>query len=145
MSYFSELVLSKKIQFLMKIYKSWLRKGSRVLVVGCGDGIVTDELARYFSLTVVGCDIDKYLDRDIAYVHMKNKNKLPFKPNSFDTALFTDVLHHTSKDIQEDLVVEAIRVAREKVIIFELKPTIGNHLLDCVVNKIYHPTMETPR
>ena len=141
---FSELVLKNKIKYLTKIYRKWLEKGEEILDIGCGDGIVIDEIARCFSLTVVGCDVDKYLFRKITYVHMKKENKLPFKKNGFTTALFTDVLHHTEKDLHRQLIAEALRVVRNKVIIFEAKPEIVNYVLDYIVNKIYHPSMRSP-
>lgn len=140
----SPLFQYSRFKLIEKVYKDWLIKRDRVLDIGCGDGLVTYKLSQKFNLQITGCDIENYLVRKINFVLMKSEDKLPFPDKSFDTVLFNDVLHHTSKTNQKSLLSEALRVARKSVLIFELKPTIGAYIGDFLINKIYHPSIKNP-
>src|SRR5260221_12795679 len=109
-------------KLIIDSYKNWIKTNDRVLDVGCGNGIVTEELKKYFHIDVTGCDMLNYLQVDLPFIQMHAENKLPFKQNSFDIIMFNDVLHHTAKDNQEKLLQEALR-AGDKVLIFEVQPT----------------------
>lgn len=141
---FAELLHYNRIRLIGNTYSEWLAKGDNVLDVGCGDGILVYELSRQFDIHISGCDIENYLVKPINFVLMKNENKLPFPDKSFDTVLFTDVLHHVSTSTQKSLLSESLRVTRKNVVIFEPKPTIGVYIADIVINKIYHPSMKIP-
>lgn len=129
---------------LLKIYSSWIRRGDMVLDVGCGDGIITEMLGRELKVKIIGCDIKHYLLRNIKFIKMKDENKLPFPNKSFDTIIFSDVLHHTSKMNQEYLLSEAIRVGKKNILLNEMKPVLRNYIGDLVINKISHPSMDVP-
>ena len=128
---------------IVETYKNWLTKKDRVLDVGCGTGIVSKQLADYFKIKIVGCDIKNYLKRDIKFVKMAYKDKLPLPKNSFDTAMLNDVLHHADWDDQEILLREALRVSK-KVLLFEVQPTLVGKLCDYILGKIYYKNMLIP-
>lgn len=97
--------------------------GASVLDAGCGEGFVTDYLARRdSSLRLTGVDRSR---KAIAYAEdmfgerarfrMGNLYKLPFSDNSFDVVLCSEVLEHLD---DADLATrELIRVARRHVVI----------------------------
>ncbi len=113
------------------------------LDVGCGTGVVADELAHKLKIKVVGCDIDQYLVRKIPFRKMVSGSKLPFRIDEFDSSMLNDVLHHTPYSVQEKLLSEGLRVAKQ-VFIFELKPTVLGKILDYVINKFHNPRMAIP-
>ena len=141
---FSELLQHNRIKLLADTYKEWLAVGSRVLDIGCGDGILTEALSRKYDLRITGCDVEKFLLKPIRFVLMKNKNKLPFPDKSFDAVMFNDVLHHTLLPMQYQLLKEATRIARKSILIFEVRPTAGTGLFDFLLNKAFHPSMNVP-
>lgn len=141
---FAELPVKHRITQITRAYRRWIPRETRLLDVGCGNGIVTAGIAGAFSSPVTGCDIERYLARDIPYVHMKTPDRLPFPDGSVAIVMFNDVLHHTNKHIQKSLLAEAVRVATDSILIFELLPTPLVYVADFLVNKIYHPTMNVP-
>ncbi|MCJ7805537.1 class I SAM-dependent methyltransferase [Patescibacteria group bacterium] len=132
-----------RAKLIVGSYKGWMKKGSKVLDVGCGTGIVADELAHKLKIKVVGCDIDQYLVRKIPFKKIASGSHLPFKSREFDAVMLNDVLHHTEYSIQEKLLSESLRVAN-KVLIFELRPTTIGKVLDFIINKIHNPKMPIP-
>lgn len=97
--------------------------GASILDAGCGEGFLTDYLARRDpSLRLTGVDMSS---EAIAYAEERfgerarfrtgNVYKLPFSDNSFDVVLCSEVLEHLD---EPDLAVrELIRVARRHVVI----------------------------
>lgn len=96
---------------------------TRVLDAGCGEGFVTDYLARHNpALTLTGVDLS---DEAIAYAreHFGERAtfrtgsvyKLPFSDNSFDAVVCSEVLEHL--DDPDRAVDELKRVARHHVLI----------------------------
>lgn len=133
-----------KIKCLAKTYAPWVPPGTTVLDIGCGNGAISKGVANLLSLSVTGCDRDSYLQHNLPYVPMSREDVIPFGTKSFDTVMFNDVLHHTSKKNQEALLKEAIRVAKRNIVIFEAKPALRTVLFDTLINKIYHPSMPLP-
>ncbi|MBI2268237.1 MAG: class I SAM-dependent methyltransferase [Candidatus Blackburnbacteria bacterium] len=128
---------------ITRTYKNWLKRNEKVLDVGCGTGVVSEYLASHFNVTITGCDINNHLSRDIKFVKMAYKDKLPLPKNSFDTAMLNDVLHHVEWDDQERLLREALRVSK-KVLLFEVQPTLVGKLCDYLLGKIYYKNMLIP-
>jgi SAM-dependent methyltransferase len=125
-------------------YKGWLDKNLEVLDIGCGTGVVLNELHKEFNFkSLVGCDIENYLVVNVPFKQMVSFSSLPFSKNDFDLVMFNDVLHHTSYVNQRKLIKEAIRVAKV-ILIFELKPTLLSKVGDYILNKIHNPRMDIP-
>jgi len=96
----------------------FIKKGSRILDLGCGSGIVGRAFADFFQSEVVGVDIEDKRIVNIPFQIIDGHN-LPFKDNSFDIILISYVLHHVSE--QEVILKEAKRVGN-KIIVFEDLP-----------------------
>lgn len=124
-------------KLIIQAYKNYLKKGDRVLDLGCGDGILSEILQNAFVLKLTGCDIENYLWKKIPFVAMGNESILPFPDNSFDTVMVNDMLHHISYSNQKKLLREALRVSN-KVLIFEDEPTLVGLLADWIVNKFHN-------
>ncbi len=130
-------------KLIIDCYKKWLRKGDKVLDVGCGNGIVSRELQTYFRLAITGCDIQNYLKYKIPFTQMLSEDSLPFKGKTFDVIMFNDVLHHTAKENQQKLIKDALRVA-DKVLIFEVQPTLWGKTFDYILNNIHYKNLNIP-
>lgn len=133
----SSLIFRSKI--IINAYQDWILNSDRILDVGCGNGIVTDELRKFFKCEITGTDILDYRRRKINFKIMQNKEKFDFQDNEFSICMFNDVLHHSK--CYESLLNEAARVA-EKIIIFEMEPSFMASTLDILINKIHNPAME---
>lgn len=137
------LISKYRGKMIINTYKRWLKEGEKVLDIGCGNGVVSSQLQENLKIDLTGCDVMNYLIKNIKFMKMTNQEKLPFKKNSFDFAMFNDMLHHTSWVNQDKLLKEALRVANE-VLVFEVKPTMLAIITDYLVNKIHNPDMSTP-
>jgi ubiquinone/menaquinone biosynthesis C-methylase UbiE len=136
-----KFTLIYRSKVIMTAYKGWITPSSRVLDIGCGNAIVTEELRKHFLCPIVGTDILDYRKTDLPFNIMTNPGKLPFGNNDFDICMFNDALHHSNE--QEDLLNEAARVAN-KVLIFEMEPTITAKIVEVLVNQIHNPNMNIP-
>ncbi len=132
-----------RARLIANCYRHWAKPKDRVLDIGCGTGVVSDELAHKLKIRVVGCDIDQYLVRRIPFRKMVSISQLPFKSEEFDSAMLNDVLHHTRYENQLKLIKESLRVAK-CLYIFELRPTFVGKILDLFINKIHNPKMAIP-
>lgn len=110
-----------------------LKKGDRVIDIGCGRGFYVNLLSNLnLSLEVFGIDLnEKYLKaakkglkRKKVLLKKGNALKLPFETNCFDKVIASEILEHIDKDIMA--VEEIYRV---------LKP--GGIALISVPNKNY--------
>jgi len=99
--------------------QDFIEKGSRILDLGCGPGIVGKNFKDFFQAKVIGVDIK---DKRIANIPFKiiDGKSLPFKENEFDICLISYVLHHLENP--ERILKEAKRVSKGKIIIFEDLP-----------------------
>ena len=85
-----------------------------VLDIGCGDGLLSASLARARpDVSMEGADI---LVRPHTHIPVRqfDGKRLPFDDETFDVALFVDVLHHVDDPISA--LSEARRVARAIVL-----------------------------
>lgn len=139
----TELTGSYRGKLVIKAYNQWLKKGDKVLDIGCGTGIITKVLADHLGVKITVCDVRNYLIyKDIRFVKI-TREKLPFLSESFDAALLNDVLHHLPQEKQEDLISQSIKVAK-KVLIFEAKPTIFGKIADIILNKLHYGDLNVP-
>lgn len=132
-----------RAKFIISAYEGWIKENSKVIDIGCGNGVVSNELKKRLKIQLVGCDTLDYLTKKIPFKLMKEENSLPFKNQEFDTAMFNDVLHHIPYAIQEQLIMDALRVTKQ-VLIFEVQPTIIGKAADYLINKIHNPAMNIP-
>lgn len=113
-------------------------RGKKVLDVGCNTGILLIPLLKK-GAKAVGVDISKEevsKTKDnlraegypSSLARVANAKKLPFKTNTFDLVLLSDILEHVSNP--KKVVLEAIRVTKE-----------GGHILVTVPNE-WHPVVK---
>lgn len=98
-------------------FKSYLSRNDVLLDIGCGSGVDLISSAKYVK-KAVGLDIDKnslstanYLFKksglkNIKFLEHDANQKLPFKNNSFDKIVCSDVLEHLKK---RDLALKEIK------------------------------------
>lgn len=134
----ADITSTIRAKIIIEAYKNWLKPQTKLVDVGCGSGVVTSVISKSIGTEVLGCDIQNYLLRKIKFKKIGPDNRLPFPDNSFDLALFNDVLHHIDYKDQTKLIEESLRIAKE-TLIFELKPTTISKLLDFLINKIHNP------
>ncbi len=99
--------------------KEFIKKGSRILDLGCGSGIVGNTFQNFFKAEVMGVDIT---DRRVLPIPFKtiDGKSLPFQDNNFDAVLISYVLHHSQDPML--LLKEAKRVTRDKILVYEDLP-----------------------
>lgn len=97
----------------------FVKKGSKILDLGCGHAIIGLALKDYFQAEVLGADI---VDQRVVNVPFEliDKKTLPFPSNYFDIVFIAHVLHHTKNYL--NVLKEAKRVSKEKIIIYEDLP-----------------------
>jgi len=103
------LVHRQRVQVLASWFAQLAPKNSRILDVGCGDGLLSAILSsKRPDLTLQGIDV---LVRERAHIPIAlfDGTHIPFGESSFDAVLFCDVLHHTEDPTI--LLREARRVA----------------------------------
>jgi ubiquinone/menaquinone biosynthesis C-methylase UbiE len=111
--------------------QEFIKKGDKILDVGCGSAIAGKEFQKFFQAEIVGVDIK---DRRVCQIPFRiiNGKDLPFPENSFDVVLIAYVLHHAKDAIS--LLREAKRVSRGKVIIFE---DLAEDFLSKLISKLH--------
>lgn len=132
-----------RANLIIKAYRKWLPSGTKILDVGCGTGIVAKQISTRFKLKMSGCDTLNYLIENIPFKLIKKKTTLPYKNYEFDSIMFNDVLHHIPYSIQEQLILEALRVAKQ-ILIFEVQPNFIGKISDYLINKIHNIRMPIP-
>ena len=103
-------------QTTVPLMRPHLKPGESVLDIGAGDGWSGHRLQQELGVVVEGVDVSDYSLAPIK-VHLYDGVTLPFGNTSFDAAILVFVLHHCSDP--ENVLSEALRVAREGVFIFE--------------------------
>lgn len=96
---------------------------SSILDVGCGEGVVTERLARLTGVTTVGVDLGdetlqaEWAERDAALVSFQPASvyELPFDDASFECVCALEVLEHLERP--QDALAEMSRVAARAVLV----------------------------
>ena len=111
-------------QNLIKTYK--LRKGSKILDVGCGKGFLLKELLNLEpGLKIFAFDISQYAlnnfadNTNIKKFHHRAEKKFPFKNNFFDLVISLATLHNLEIFDLKKSIEEIERVGKKKYIMVE--------------------------
>src|SRR3989344_9093573 len=110
---------SRAAQNICKDCEPYIKKGSKILDLGCGHGIPSLAIKEHFKADLLGVDVSDQRITDFPFRLMDGKT-LPFPSNSFDVVFITHVLHHTNNYL--DLLKEAKRVSKKTIIIYEDLP-----------------------
>ena len=136
-----EFSLIYRSKIISSAYSGWISSDDSILDIGCGNTVVTDELRKHFNCDIVGTDIIDYRRRKIKFKIISGQKRLSFNNKEFDISMFNDTLHHC-EDWQA-LLSEAFRVA-DRVLIFEMEPTVTAKIGDVLINLIHNPHMNIP-
>lgn len=111
----------------LAIISNWVRPGSRVLDLGCGDGTLLDHLARTRQVHGYGLEIDPVnfaasLARGVNVIHADVDDGLgEFATDSFDYVVMTQTLQALVRP--DDALQEMLRVGRYVIVTF---PNFGH-------------------
>jgi SAM-dependent methyltransferase len=108
-------VSRRRIDVLSSWFARLAPNGSRLLDVGCGDGLISGALrSKRPDVRIQGIDV---LPRQITHIPVElfDGVHIPYDDLSFDLVLFSDVLHHTEDPAV--LLREARRVAARGILI----------------------------
>lgn len=133
-----DFTLKYRSRIIISAYKDWISNSDRVLDIGCGNAVVSEELKKHFQCLIVGTDVLDYRKRVLPFKAVLSGNKLPFENREFDVSMFNDTLHHCSD--WKTLFNEAIRVSK-RVLIFETESSLLAKLLDSFINRVHNPNM----
>lgn len=103
-------IFSRRVQALSDWFSRMVPHQSSVLDVGCGSGLLSKLLqTKRPDISITGIDV---IVRPQTYIPVVRFDgvRLPCEDDSYDVAIFCDVLHHTSDPMV--LLREASRVAR---------------------------------
>jgi SAM-dependent methyltransferase len=108
-------VFGRRVHVLCDHLAPLIPPNSRVLDVGCGNGLIASNLKqRRPDLEVQGIDV-LIQEQSFIPVERFDGQTIPYPDDTFDVVMFIDVLHHCNN--QMDLLREAVRVARKAVLI----------------------------
>lgn len=117
-------VHSRRVNVLTERISQLIPPNANVLDVGCGDGLLSTLIMQNRpDIEISGIDVLVRKDAKIPVTGFDG-TAIPFADDTFDTAIFVDVLHHT--DNQLKLLDEARRVTRHSLV-------IKDHLLNGVL------------
>lgn len=111
----------------LRLVEQWIRPGTRVLDLGCGDGELLAHLRDTLNVRGYGLEIDPdkitaAIARGVNVVEQDlNKGLANIRDDSFDTLLMAQALQAVQRP--DELLDEMVRVAREVIITF---PNFGH-------------------
>ena len=121
---FNAFVVARYQQVVALIPK---KKTQKILDIGCGDGVLTYLIYQQSKATITGLDYDKSSLEAAKKIFKVKKAKtkfisgsaykLPFKANSFDIVVSTEVIEHLSKTDQYLSEINRVVKSQGKVII----------------------------
>lgn len=111
----------------LKLVEQWIKPGTRVLDLGCGEGELLAHLRDSLNVRGYGLEIDpdkitEAIARGVSVIEQDlNKGLANISDDSFDTLLMTQALQAVQRP--DELLDEMVRVAREVIITF---PNFGH-------------------
>ena len=114
--------------------KRWVPAAANILEVGCGEGAITQRLARrYADASILGIDITPRLGRlyegrtdSVRFLQTTVQELAAKQPNGFDMVVLADVLHHVPDSMRQDLL-DSIRTLMAPGASFVFKEWERNH------------------
>jgi len=114
---------SKKLRADLAIIAGWIKDGSKILDLGCGDGSLLEHLKDQRNVIGYGLEINAFnietcVEKDINVIQadLNDGLKAYFTDDSFDCVVMSQTLQATQ---QPDLLIEEmLRVGREGIITF---------------------------
>jgi methionine biosynthesis protein MetW len=103
-----------------------VQPGSKILDIGCGDGVLGSRLVRERSCSVTGVDVSKYAigqagERGVQAQHVDiDTERLPFEDRVFDAVIASCVLEHVGRP--EHVMSEAWRILEDGGIFYVSLP-----------------------
>lgn len=108
-------VHQRRVRKLTEHFAELVPSGARLLDVGCGDGLLSAQIAeRRPDIEVTGLDVLVRPDAKIP-VEQFDGVTIPYDDRSFDAVLLVDVLHHAEDPFA--LLAEAVRTARQSLLL----------------------------
>lgn len=111
----------------LRLVEQWIKPGTRVLDLGCGEGELLAHLRDSLNVRGYGLEIDpdkitEAISRGVSVIEQDlNKGLANISDDSFDTLLMTQALQAVQRP--DELLDEMVRVAREVIITF---PNFGH-------------------
>lgn len=113
-NYDSTGFISKKVEFIKKIIPFDVNS---IIDLGCGNGLITNELNELYN-RVVGVDISK---EALSFIKGKsiccNCNSIPVENNSFDLVFSSEMLEHLENDTLSTTIEEMKRISSKYILI----------------------------
>ncbi len=109
-----KVVYSKRIDIIAKNLAKYCVSNTKVLDVGSGDGEVASIINQYVDCDIIGVDVVPRKTNKIP-IEIYDGKTIPFEDSSFDTVIFSDVLHHTENP--NDALKEGARVSSKRILI----------------------------
>jgi ubiquinone/menaquinone biosynthesis C-methylase UbiE len=113
---YEDVYFDRRTRVLTNCVGEMIPENAKVLDIGCGNGQISATIvAGRPGIDIKGVDIMKRKEKCFIPVEVFDGEHIPYDDNSFDTALFVDVLHH----IPDPRIIlrEAARVARKCIVI----------------------------
>ncbi len=128
-----------KEQFLEKLESTISLRDKKVLEIGCGEGVRSEQIAMQCG-SLVGIDPSA---ENINVVRKKNihngafeegrAEELRFADKNFDVVIFTLSLHHVSEPLMEQAIKEAVRVVTKRGFIVFLEPGMNGSFFEAEI------------
>lgn len=132
---FSDWLYELTVPFQRREIIERIKKGSRVLDVGSGNGYLAKAIAEIKEAKVTCADVEKFHRTDLPF-KLFNGHNLPFEDKMFDFVVLSYVLHHSQN--QESLFAECARVCGREILVLEDEPVLAKSLFAKAHGVVYN-------